>query len=1088
MAKKRKYDLKRRQMAQLESSLRPVLKPSQESLPEDSHLNATTSTSTLPESASQSIHGLYPYSRSQYASSRDKPLPPSIAPESEHAPHTRSARSAQSAQPSSTFSDDIEEVNDSDDELNLRKARRPSKNSPSSASVNTTGNTSKDHILDLIDSFTAPSSSTADLLPNSSLGLSRDIGSEEVTNSVLENGHASHPPQKPDLKPEPRSPLPPRETLAPLFIQSSNYRSPLDHTPSIYSTGISPANLNNNYTDSKPSSVHSDSSNQQPKHTAGNYSRTAMDSTPKESRKPRHNPLESASSHSTLNGYSDYPMLQKLNTTPTLEGAMTLEPRSSPSQRNLLLLSPSQYNDTAFHNTLAPYLDGTAASQEDVGRRSAASSPMAKVNRQARVVETNDEIVSSEISLDFNNYKESSSNVSTPKKLRSDSQYKTRSPPPKTGLPQVPSTPLGQDSSEPRGLGLENVDLLRSTRVIHSGTPAVTNLEETINLNSDKVNDSESQQIPQSLGRKNTFRGAKNFLKHKRSTSNGLGSGSKFSIFKNKDEQGNTYENHSRHVSEGSINHSLAFMTPPLPLSSPIKQGVFRGGHNRSTSDTPFMDVQNERARMDAEMRTLRNELNSLESRKLTILSENVRLSGEKRSLIDQLNALKESVAAETQNYQRLLNDIHSLVNEKARLTEENQHLRDQNSRMKRQQQNQRTDNSPGVGYHADLNSSSTSLPSEAPVIEEPAETQKATRLKFWRRPKITVAPANSSGDLHQQQQQLLLQQQQQQQQQQQHPQQQQQSYLSSSTGAGITGQASSVPGGVGPNQGYNKLSQSYSSNAIQHPSQYLNTDNTTNNNNNHNHNHNHNQSDSGARKALNTFMSKSRSTNILDSFVAPSMSPTPTSAPLLTSTIQVRANYENEKLPLIITKCLEEVESRGVSMEGIYRISGGNSAICAILDAFSGLTSNPRNDKKQMAKLNEVMSGDINAVTSALKRYLRKLPDPLIPFSLYDDFVKIGLNKQSTQVRCEELTNRVINKLPPANKHVLYKLCKHLELISQYESVNRMTTRNLCVVFAPTIARDATGEKEMADMGPRNEVTEMLLSNYSAVFARYEE
>lgn len=192
--------------------------------------------------------------------------------------------------------------------------------------------------------------------------------------------------------------------------------------------------------------------------------------------------------------------------------------------------------------------------------------------------------------------------------------------------------------------------------------------------------------------------------------------------------------------------------------------------------------------------------------------------------------------------------------------------------------------------------------------------------------------------------------------------------------------------------------------------------------------------------------------------------------------------------MPLIITKCIAEVEKRGLDVEGIYRISGGNSAIVAIENAFADLPPNSTKDEKQMRKLEDAIGGDVNAVTSALKRYLRKLPDPLLPYAYYDEFIKVALsisaNKQDKRIN--ELKLKVINKLPPTNKHVLFLICKHLDLINSYALVNRMNFKNLSVVFAPTLVRDETGEKEMIHMGYRNDVTELMLTNYQKLFYDY--
>lgn len=759
----------------------------------------------------------------------------------------------------------------------------------------------------------------------------------------------------------------------------------------------------------------------------------------------------------------------------SLGSAPKLEPLYSP-QKELLLLSPSQYNDQKFHNTTAPSLESLGVNNEDFARRSAASSPMARVNRQARVVETNDDIVASDIGLLYNAYENP---VNTTPKKQTMLNKAMASPPPRSALPHVPATPNRQgpytDPFEPRGLGLENVELLKPNKVLQPTTPAVTNLEETI----DEQENIDS--TPQSFGRRNTFKGPKNFLKHKRSTSNGLNSGKFGSLFKSKDNQS---PGHTRHVSDGSISHHLAFATPPLPLSSPSKHGVFGNGHNRSSSDTHYIaggDFQGERQRLDTEMRNLRLEINLLEGRKLTVLSEIVKLGSEKSRLNDAIAVLKQKVSDESDNHELILQTIHDLVAEKKRLTEENQKLRDSNSRLSRESRRRAGSESHSTATQnaSERDGSSSSLPYEAPV-EEPGETQRATRLRFWRKPKV-VASSNQAATqgLPQIQQGTPMQ--------------------KSSSSNSPAPQSNSNESGL-----QHKLSQAYSSNAIQHPSQFLNLDNSQQQQPQQHQQHNQQQTqqqlqpppqqqqpqtESGPRKAFNSFISRSRSTNILDSFVSQPQQKSEESgeSPLLSTSIQLRANYENELVPLIITKCIEEVEKRGLDMEGIYRISGGNSAIIAILNAFLALPANPKSDKKHMNRLAEVMDGDIHAVTSALKRYLRKLPEPLIPFACYDDYVKVCKNDNDTQTRCDELVSKVVNKLPAANRHTLYLLSKHLDLVGYYNNVNRMTMKNLSVVLAPTIAWDPTGEREMADMGPRNDTTELLLLNFSRVFANYE-
>lgn len=715
---------------------------------------------------------------------------------------------------------------------------------------------------------------------------------------------------------------------------------------------------------------------------------------------------------------------------PALDATPRVTPLLDPQSphKNILLLSPNQFHDNEFHRTHADVVD-------DGKPRLALSSPMAKVNRQARVVETNDELAMPELQsnqsqlalgasesggaarispqrteakrngtdtrLDSKRDKSetpgealgdremptrasNSPNISeTPPDLRTPRIETPRklahvqpvsSPPPRLALPSVPSTPqqrvTGTDA-EPRGLGLENVELLNMSRATFP-TPAVTNLEDTID-------DDDVQRTP--VGRRATVR-SRMLLKHKRSTSGSLGISGKFGFF-----------THARHALDGSL-QGLAFATPPLPHSLPLRLTTLID-HTRSASDTSFVTHgDSEVYRVELELRSLKVEVYQLESRRQSLLADNMKLGSDRLRIQDAIKALQKRIQADTQTHDELVRTILDLALEKRALAEENRMLADQNAMLR----NDPLPESLQDALDPDI------------ADDAAAETHKATRLKFWRRPRAALAP-----------------------------------HLVTNTPAPQQATSSTLTS-------LSKLILSFSSTSVSAA-----------------------PSDE-PRKGLTLLISKSRSTTVLDTY---------TDAPLFASTIQRRALFENERVPLIITRCIEEVELRGLDTEGIYRVSGGSSAVAAIEAAFANLAGN---DKKSAARLKDAMAGDINAVTSALKRYLRKLPDPLIPFALYDNFVRVGQNTAAPVAdRCDDLLNKVLVRLPPANRHALHLLGKHLEVVNLYSAVNRMNYKNLSVVFAPTIARDSTGDREMTDMGPRNEATELLLSHFSKFLATYD-
>lgn len=81
-------------------------------------------------------------------------------------------------------------------------------------------------------------------------------------------------------------------------------------------------------------------------------------------------------------------------------------------------------------------------------------------------------------------------------------------------------------------------------------------------------------------------------------------------------------------------------------------------------------------------------------------------------------------------------------------------------------------------------------------------------------------------------------------------------------------------------------------------------------------------------------------------------------------------------ELPFVVTRCVTEVEARGLTTEGIYRLSGFADEIDAIKLAFD------RDGEKVDLSMETYPS--INVITGALKLYLRILPVPLITFEVH--------------------------------------------------------------------------------------------------------
>ncbi|KAM0283066.1 hypothetical protein ACHAQH_002667 [Verticillium albo-atrum] len=184
------------------------------------------------------------------------------------------------------------------------------------------------------------------------------------------------------------------------------------------------------------------------------------------------------------------------------------------------------------------------------------------------------------------------------------------------------------------------------------------------------------------------------------------------------------------------------------------------------------------------------------------------------------------------------------------------------------------------------------------------------------------------------------------------------------------------------------------------------------------------------------------------------------------------RADYERRQIPSVVTRCIEEVELRGMDVEGIYRKTGGNSQVKIIQEGF---------DKNEDYDISDPEL-DITAVTSVLKQYFRKLPQPLLTYEIYDQILQSNAFADTPPERCDFL-RKTFAMMPQQHRDCLEFLMFHLARVAKREPENLMSPKNLAVVFAPTIMRDTSLEREMTDMHAKNLAMQFVIENSHTIF-----
>uniref|UniRef100_UPI0037E7C172 rho GTPase-activating protein 12b isoform X3 n=1 Tax=Semicossyphus pulcher TaxID=241346 RepID=UPI0037E7C172 len=183
----------------------------------------------------------------------------------------------------------------------------------------------------------------------------------------------------------------------------------------------------------------------------------------------------------------------------------------------------------------------------------------------------------------------------------------------------------------------------------------------------------------------------------------------------------------------------------------------------------------------------------------------------------------------------------------------------------------------------------------------------------------------------------------------------------------------------------------------------------------------------------------------------------------------------ENTSVPNFVTMCIDHVENTGLSVDGLYRVSGNLAVIQKLRFAIN---------HDETVDLNDSKWEDIHVTTGALKMFFRELPEPLFSYGSFNDFVN-AIKSSDYKQRLNSIKD-LIKKLPKPNHDTMQVLFKHLRRVIDHGEANRMTTQSVAIVFGPTLLRPETETGNIAvHMVYQNQIVELILLEYESIFGR---
>ncbi|XP_077882940.1 rho GTPase-activating protein 29-like isoform X5 [Ictidomys tridecemlineatus] len=213
----------------------------------------------------------------------------------------------------------------------------------------------------------------------------------------------------------------------------------------------------------------------------------------------------------------------------------------------------------------------------------------------------------------------------------------------------------------------------------------------------------------------------------------------------------------------------------------------------------------------------------------------------------------------------------------------------------------------------------------------------------------------------------------------------------------------------------------------------------------------------------------------------------------------------EPDGIPFILKICASEIEKRALCLQGIYRVSGNKAKTAKLCQALE--------NGMHLVDMSEFNSHDI---CEALKLYLRQLPEPLILFRWYKEFMDLAqeiqhINEEQDTKNdnpkdktnpntCVEI-NRILLKskvllrqLPTSNFNSLHYLIIHLKRVVDHSEENLMNSKNLGVVFGPCLMRPrpatapVTISSSLAAYANQALLVEFLITNSQMIFDEFLE
>lgn len=191
---------------------------------------------------------------------------------------------------------------------------------------------------------------------------------------------------------------------------------------------------------------------------------------------------------------------------------------------------------------------------------------------------------------------------------------------------------------------------------------------------------------------------------------------------------------------------------------------------------------------------------------------------------------------------------------------------------------------------------------------------------------------------------------------------------------------------------------------------------------------------------------------------------------------IMAQESQAGRDIPSFVEVCTEWITAHGLDVEGIFRISGRKLEMQAV-----------QNRLDQGLDVEFPPETEPHVVAGVLKLWFRELPEPLLTYALYDEFMNaMGLEYVEERMASLKIA---IAKLSLHNQNLLQHMVSFLVEVAKHEDRNKMTSRNISIVFAPTfLSPEGSLGMDPNSLKQVYLVVEDFIANYAELFSDIQE